>query len=83
MDPLTVAVIAAGVHAAIPLAKAHAETRTLRARIELARTVAELPPSTEISGGSHSVWLIRIPALLAQESPATLQRADNEDGVNV
>ncbi|WP_218578818.1 hypothetical protein [Phytohabitans houttuyneae] len=60
---MTAAVLGAG-YGAARLATAHAETKTLRARAELARAVATLAPGTEISGtgrgGIH--WHIRVPA---------------------
>jgi len=63
IDPLTAAVVGAG-YGAVRLATAHAETKTLLARADLARAVAALAPGTEISGtgrgGTH--WHIRVPA---------------------
>ncbi|MEU9742195.1 hypothetical protein AB0E12_23725 [Micromonospora chersina] len=66
MDPVTVAVVAAGAHAIIRMVSVHVEARMLRARSELAQAVANLPPGTEISGISRDggTWTIRVPVVV-------------------
>jgi hypothetical protein len=69
MDPLTMAVVTvvvASVRGGARVAGAYAEARTVRARLELVRAAAVLPPGTEISGtGRGGTWTIKVPAATA------------------
>ncbi|SNY67398.1 hypothetical protein [Paractinoplanes atraurantiacus] len=63
IDPL-IALAAPVVYSVWRLAAAHAEATVLRARAEVVRAGAGLPPGTEISGNGKddARWRISIPA---------------------
>ena len=92
MDPLTVAVagVVAGVKCGARVAIAHAETKRLRARtqlarasLELTRASANLQPGMEIGGTGRrgESWTIRVPVVPAP-AIATVLRADAGEGEN-
>ncbi|MEN3308923.1 MAG: sigma factor [Micromonosporaceae bacterium] len=64
MDPLTLVIVTASAQIAARYTGAHAEAEVLRARTELARAAADLPPGTVITGTGRGGerWTIHIPA---------------------
>jgi hypothetical protein len=79
MDPLTTVLVGAAAATAGRVAVTHAETRRLRARAELARAVAALPPGTEITSTTPdgSRWDIRVPAAPAVAAPVRDENGDD------
>jgi hypothetical protein len=75
MDPVTLTLVGTAVHVAGRIAVAHAETRRVRARVELARVVADLSPGMEITGtGRGGNWSIRVlaaPTVVSIACPPT------------
>jgi hypothetical protein len=62
VDPMTLAAVGAALRSVPQLVSAHADTRVLRARADLARAAAQLPAGTEISSSDRNgnTWIVRV-----------------------